>query len=1211
MSQSPSEADFPDDEFEEHAAPPLPPSRSCDRFHSVFNPTEHAAAGGGKSSAFLGAASRTADHTHTSAAAAAADARTVNPWTLKFHHEQHEIWFVTRFYYFNRNTALVGALLLVLISLAATIVGLPSTSRTSLSSQLSRYFALALSSIGALTALGNAILQRLFLPVTTTSATSLSDCAAEVIRKDAIWYAFFSWWEVSLTMTHLSTILLSYMYVAGKSAGCMWADSTQSPVENQFCVVNVVFDGVLLLPIIAQGIALPIRWMLFFPMTITVLLVFFVIRVIPGVSAYNDKFMATISFIFSVPVFVLLAVRYFSERDLRRLFLTELQLEEALKQLSVLTARHESLLVPWVPLPVEEQVKLLHSTRDYLWGLSTRTTVGAVQLANFSSWIARSGACEGARALKVLVTVADEYYDLFTQFTKSLLKCHVDGDRYLLVCPNDADAGLLFLTVASTLRDFEVNLLSKDCGLPLLSAAVACGVAGVAGIGASGTLIPVGPAVNQLIVLLAKSATLEEQMVVVSSDVYELIVNYNPCDGHQSMDDDVPALAKKLPTAQVVASLQSSVTDVMVTRGALCFVKSEKDRSRLVRDAPLCVNTEFRMWIIQSSSLEPEELQRHNTTRNPEEPKKSWDDSALSSSTRLVAQTPLSKGALEVTACPFNRDCLHYGSMVTTPCSTDPCAVSRRSFHVPPPTVVAAAVKQDCNSTLFFLRHSNLQVRRFFVLYRTFTDASVERRFYQYVADTLPYAQLLAVSSASLTLAVFLFVLGFMHDQTSVSVGTPMSFAIAALAFGALLVFVTVAHHLFGLYRAIVFAAHEPLFICFYAFVLGAIFSAEPGSSPLGNTQFAWLYVLTTLNFVRPRAHGPFPHVALDVAGSALFMLQALLYPYRNESVRYYNIIGIAVIALFPAILYSLLDAVDRKRFVVDVRLEELHGNAKLLHEDINKLLVSTRIKNPAFIFAARAQRNRLRLQRSRQRSVESPLEVDGVDPSMSTATASRVIDSGVLLIEFSPSIRDDQTVLTSEQLTVFVSRAKRLIATVDAVLASGDYNGSLRIVKATPTTLLILSDSAVAGRSPQAASGKGGTDDDVLLLQLALHVVHEICPDHQMVGRAVADSGQIVGVLLGTSSISFEFTGPVVSRARCLLEAAPWDACFVTKRLIRYSGRATDARTLIQTSAGTHGEVQGTWDEWRVRGLPKVLIAPVVRFCLMAVLPPPTLLVC
>ncbi|CUG90496.1 membrane-associated protein, putative [Bodo saltans] len=116
-----------------------------------------------------------------------------------------------------------------------------------------------------------------------------------------------------------------------------------------------------------------------------------------------------------------------------------------------------------------------------------------------------------------------------------------------------------------------------------------------------------------------------------------------------------------------------------------------------------------------------------------------------------------------------------------------------------------------------------------------------------------------------------------------------MSFAAASVGFGAALVLLSLAHSAFYHYRVAILAAHESLFVCFYACIIGAVFSAEPGTSPLGDTQFAWLYVLTALNSVRPRAHGVAPHFTLDICASLLFILQAILYPYHIEIVRSYK----------------------------------------------------------------------------------------------------------------------------------------------------------------------------------------------------------------------------------------------------------------------------------------------------------------------------------
>ncbi|CUI14334.1 Hypothetical protein, putative, partial [Bodo saltans] len=93
-----------------------------------------------------------------------------------------------------------------------------------------------------------------------------------------------------------------------------------------------------------------------------------------------------------------------------------------------------------------------------------------------------------------------------------------------------------------------------------------------------------------------------------------------------------------------------------------------------------------------------------------------------------------------------------------------------------------------------------------------------------------------------------------------------------------------------------------------------------------------------------------------------------------------------------------------------------------------------------------------------------------------------------------------------------------------------------------------------------------------------------------------VADSGPLIGVLLGTSSISFEFTGPVIERSRGLLRAAPWGACFATRRLLRYCGVDSDAAMTLVTPSGLRGCTTGQWESWRVRGQPKVSVAALIH---------------
>jgi hypothetical protein len=62
----------------------------------------------------------------------------------------------------------------------------------------------------------------------------------------------------------------------------------------------------------------------------------------------------------------------------------------------------------------------------------------------------------------------------------------------------------------------------------------------------------------------------------------------------------------------------------------------------------------------------------------------------------------------------------------------------------------------------------------------------------------------------------------------------------------------------------------------------------------------------------------------------------------------------------------------------------------------------------------------------------------------------------------------------------------------------------------------------------------------------------------------------------------------------RGLLRAAPWGACFVTRRLLRYSGVDSDSRLELTSPSGLRGHTTGRWETWRVRGQLKVAVAVV-----------------
>jgi hypothetical protein len=217
------------------------------------------------------------------------------------------------------------------------------------------------------------------------------------------------------------------------------------------------------------------------------------------------------------------------------------------------------------------------------------------------------------------------------------------------------------------------------------------------------------------------------------------------------------------------------------------------------------------------------------------------------------------------------------------------------------------------------------------------------------------------------------------------------------------------------------------------------------------------------------------------------------------------------VIALVSVFTTSSLDFESRQRFAVELSLEELHANLILLNHEVSVLLASTRVNNPAAIFLSRSASRRAHTRRGRPTQPVppsvSPLCVGNVDPSASTTTASRVMDAGVLLVEFAPLDAAEAAADAAPSASVAALKAatavsKDFLSSV-ATFVELEHNGRLRIVKATPTMLLVLSDAAVSGRR---ASSKGATD--IPLVELGLEVIRSLCPQHGMVGRAVADSG-------------------------------------------------------------------------------------------------------
>ncbi|CUI14645.1 membrane-associated protein, putative [Bodo saltans] len=973
---------------------------------------------------------------------------------------------------------------------------------------------------------------------------------------------------------------------------------------------------------IFHGLVYPVRWFLHIPLTIALLVVLFGIRFVPEIplSVTDSRFVMTTALVFSIPILVSAVIRYQRELELRRLLMTELQLEAALHQLNVLCARHETLLTPWVPLPADEQVKLLRTTHHHeihLWGLGKQTFVGVIYFSGFSSWVGTAGAADAARALCRLVDTSDKYYELISPLSASLLKCHVDGDQYRLVAADAGDAGYLLL-VAQLTCDNYCNDAAEGSESLVARAVVACGTLGVAGIAASGTLTPVGPVLHQLDAMMRRHHTRRAQggaqsKVTISLKALELFPRIGSDNPIQS-----PRTHETSTFEEIFFISEVSPHEPSVGTETLCpLAIVPKEKHQLIRNSlgtstmevPFTISIDSVSTADVPSTLWPspslQALEHFNATKMDRAQNSTSGTTAAgdSFSKPLLLAGGFDRSSGSVTLVSNEKYDVAQQKTSSSDSKTDSGttgAAQSRDTALMPASLHALSrgpAQNESSVRASAPSHVNPKATNFtssrnvaFFAQKSFVDVTVERRFLNYAHQRTSSQDLLVASVASFAMGLFLVIICIVYGTTSMEVPGPMSCSVAAMIFGVLLTAISIIY-VSELFQTsdVVLVSHELFFSCFYAMVVGASYTGQPFTSPLGDTQLVWVCMLLSINFVRPRAHGIVHHVALDTMGSASFLVQAFLYPHHAPMMRALNAAAAAAVAIVSLYIHSLLDSENRKKFVAEVSLEELQFNQVLKSGEINQLLVNNKANNPAAIFAARAQRARKsrRPQHHQQLAVDSPLLLANVDPSTSTTISSRAIDGPVLVVDLKQLSEGPAASL--KDLKHSVTRAKRLIEGVEALIQS-QFKKSMRIVKATPTSLLILPGASVVGQDSSAAT-------DMTMIELGMEIVWKLCPQYHIVGRAVVDSGVMMGVLLGTSSMSFEFTGPVIERAKCLVDAAVWGNVLVSQRVLRYSGVPTDCVASVRTASGLMGEFEaGGWMPWRVDRFPCVALNTAVR---------------
>ncbi|CUG02999.1 transmembrane protein, putative, partial [Bodo saltans] len=897
----------------------------------------------------------------------------VHPMTLMFNSHLYEDWFVIRFYSTNRNSALVGLFVFALTLVLASIINLNVRLLESVASyKVSLIIATFLSVASFVTAGVNALVRK-YLQLQAASPKQMPIIDIEVVKKDQSLFDLFSWWEVSLVLAHLATTTWSFNLIVPKQLGCLGTDTLEDPANNRICTTTLQFDGLLLVPILFQGLVFPVRWLLHVPLTISMVVVFFGIRFLPQLtlSTTQPEFVMTTAFVFGIPIVITAVIRYVRERELRQLLLKELQLEATFHQLNVLTARHETLLTPWVPLPVEEQVKLLRNAHHgcHLWGLGKQTIVGMIHFRKFSSWVAKSGASEACRALCNLVNSADKFYKLISPLSDTLLKCHIDGDHYLLVCPDRDKGGFLLIVALLSCQEVAAAEGGNDSEFGSLEtcAAVTSGLLGVAGIAASGTLAPAGPAMTRLLAVSrgCNSQSVGRPRLTVTSDTLRYIPRV-PLHAYSTLTTGASMhLEQILHISSGSSPLDLSNTQQHIQLLEYVPVEKRQQLLQVIEDStPLletvvmvianAPQTQQHMFPL-SSPLDASSVMRQRVRALAE----LEIDAQQRNGNSFAAHESVAPDSTQRLLRSLDRNTKTNAGKDTTGSSTASQHPQEPSRHFSTASSMDSALTKPpkLNVALDVAQNTNFCTARscFLLVHETFVDKDVEHRFMENTAQHVPNLDLLVASVASFAMGLFLVIICVVYGTTSMEVPGPMSCSVAAMIFGVVLTALSVVHVHQLLLADTLLAAHEFLFWCFHVVVIGTVYTGQPNTSPLGETQLVWMFMLWTINFVRPRAHGVLPHVSLDIMTSIAFLASGCIHPQHTPLMRTLNIVCAVAVAFASFYLHACLDVEERQKFVTETRLNELQHNLILKNDEINKILVNNRANNPAAIFAARA----------------------------------------------------------------------------------------------------------------------------------------------------------------------------------------------------------------------------------------------------------------
>lgn len=234
----------------------------------------------------------------------------------------------------------------------------------------------------------------------------------------------------------------------------------------------------------------------------------------------------------------------------------------------------------------------------------------------------------------------------------------------------------------------------------------------------------------------------------------------------------------------------------------------------------------------------------------------------------------------------------------------------------------------------------------------------IEREYLQWARSPLQL-NLLVVSFAGTTAAcIILIFVCLIYDQTTVnnSFDQPMPWAILSLACS----LIGLGWTLWWVYitrrrqrrlsnggivsdveigspeaRACMMVIYFGQAVCYCA----TVYVSPQGSGALGNGQLLWMYALFGISMSRPMWYDPLVMWSLDCVTSVAFIVIWLIYPYRTSDIRTTHIFLFIAGAVVPLAMRLVMETGKRRAFVTELRVWMLQEKLNIEYDSMQEAL--------------------------------------------------------------------------------------------------------------------------------------------------------------------------------------------------------------------------------------------------------------------------------